>query len=154
MAVRNVSEEGMHLFLEKDLNQRSAAVLSEPVSSALSNVILVTWVCLATCISFDSSKRQKKTLSTVGGGGLILLFFSSAGEHSGTTRDILPLGLGSHGGGGQPSLFYLRHAMASKVSSRESAVKTCQALNCFSLEVCCVTFSSISWVRASDKIPL
>lgn len=61
MAIRNVSEEGMHLFLGKDLNQRPAAVLSEPVSSALSNAILVTWVCLATCISFDSSKGQSKT---------------------------------------------------------------------------------------------
>lgn len=64
MAIRDVSEKLMHLFLEKDLNQRPAAVLSEPVSSALSNVILVTWVCLATCISFDSSKGQK-SLSTV-----------------------------------------------------------------------------------------
>jgi hypothetical protein len=68
----------MHLFLDKDLNQRPTVVLSECILSPLSNVILVTCVCLATCISFASSERQNP-LSPMEG-GLILLLFASAGE--------------------------------------------------------------------------
>lgn len=68
----------MHLFLEKDQNQGPTAVLRESILSSLSNVILVTWVCLDIRVSFASSKRQKP-LSTAEG-GLILLLFSCAGE--------------------------------------------------------------------------